>query len=666
MSDKLIDTFLAEANDLIIDIEKSLLQLQDGNSNKENVSEIFRAMHTLKGASGMFGYELVKNITHHLESIYQEIRDGKRKLDEEIVQVTFKTLDQLRVLFEGSAQMTPPPGYDELLDSIKNLVLADDYASESTHPHSSRNGVTEKTYYVFFKPSQQILKKGTNPLYLADDLLALGHGIALPIVMDLPVLEDLSTDQCYLSFEVILVTDKTVEDIQTVFLFVEGECDFEVKLLSSENALNSMTQSEHPFLTRNTQARLGFDQIAEKFKKKHAQRVTQLSKSTKAKSGNIRVSADRLDELMNLVSELVTTQARLLLFSNQNVSPELSAISENIEKITRRLRDNAFTMSLIPLESIAVRFQRLVSDLSKELNKKIDFQTEGLETMIDKSIIEKITDPILHIIRNCVDHGIEKEEVRVQKGKPATGVVKLKSYYSGSNVIIEIADDGAGLNLDKIREKALSQNLISADVTLSVKDIADLIFLPGFSTATHVTGVSGRGVGMDVVKRNITDIRGEVDVHSNLNQGSSFVIKLPLTLSILDGLLVKVGNTDFILPLNAVAKCFEVETTKLESTYNSWTTLDGIRTPFIYLRNEFGIQDDKPFYSQIINVPYNGSTVGLAVDKIVGEYQAVLKPLGKLYADQDEFSGATILGDGTVSLVLDTHKLIRKLGVKQL
>jgi two-component system chemotaxis sensor kinase CheA len=302
-----------------------------------------------------------------------------------------------------------------------------------------------------------------------------------------------------------------------------------------------------------------------------------------------------------------------------------------------------------------------VSDLSKELNKKIAFETEGLETMIDKSIIEKITDPILHIIRNCVDHGIEEEEVRLTRGKSATGVVTLKSYYSGSNVVIEISDDGAGLNLEKIKEKALAQRLISDDTVHTEKDIADLIFLPGFSTASHVTGVSGRGVGMDVVKRNITDIRGEVEVHSNSHYGSSFVIKLPLTLSILDGLLVTVGNTEFILPLNAVAKCYEVETAALESTFNNWITLDGTRIPFIYLRNEFHIATEKPCYSQVINVPYNGSTVGLAVDKIIGDYQAVLKPLGKLYTEQDEFSGATILGDGTVSLVLDTNKLIRKL-----
>jgi two-component system chemotaxis sensor kinase CheA len=663
MNDKLIDTFLAEAGELVVDIEKSLLQLEANPGDKDCVSGIFRAMHTLKGAAGMFGYGLVNKITHHLESIYQEIRDGKRVLDEEIVQLTFKTLDQLRTLLDGNAQMEPPTGYEELLQSITNHVFQPSTVAPDAGIKTA-SAVT-KTYYIQFKPGRQIFRNGTNPLYLADDLLALGQGIALPFLAEFPTLENLSPDLCYLSFEVVLATEQSEEDIQTVFLFVEGDCELQIKLLSTENVIKAFSQNDHPFLSRKTDAPLGFDLIQKSFQKKHAQRVTQIANSViKNKSGNIRVSSDRLDELMNLVSELVTTQARLSLFSNQNASPELSAISENIEKITRRLRDNAFTMSLVPLESIAVRFQRLVSDLSKELNKRIEFRTEGLETMIDKSIIEKIIDPILHILRNCIDHGIEQESVRVSNGKSPEGIVRLKSYYSGSNVIIEISDDGAGLNVDRIRVKAVSQGLVSADAVLSAKEITDLIFLPGFSTATQVTGVSGRGVGMDVVRRNITDIRGEIEVHSVLSQGSSFIIKLPLTLSILDGLLVKVGATDFILPLNAVTKCFEVETEKLESTFNSWVTLDGTRTPFMYLRNEFNITEEKPKYSQIINVPFNGATVGLAVDKIVGEYQAVLKPLGKLYIGQDEFSGATILGDGTVSLVLDTNKLIRKLNTK--
>jgi two-component system, chemotaxis family, sensor kinase CheA len=662
MSEKLNDIFLAEANELIVDIERSLLQLNGDDRNQENISSIFRAMHTLKGAGGMFGYDFVKDITHHLENIYQQIRDGQRLLDEEIVQVTFKTLDQLRTLLQGPADASPPPGYQTLLQSIINLVSNEHVTTIGPSEAQSTNGNT-KTYYISFKPALHILRNGTNPLYLVDDLLVLGHGISLPFFHDLPLLDEMSLDLCHLCFEVVLATSKSIDEINTVFLFAEDDCDVVVKVLAEENILTTINQASHPFMSRNVEAGLGFDFIKTSLEKKQKEEITHTAlKTNKNKTGNVRVSADRLDDLMNLVSELVTTQARLALFSDQNVSTELAAISENIEKITRRLRDTAFTMSLVPLESIAVRFQRLVSDLSKELNKRVELKTEGLETMIDKSIIEKLTDPILHILRNCIDHGIEKEEVRIQKNKNIVGTIQIRSYYSGSSVVIEISDDGAGLSLEKIRAKAIAQGLKSADAILTPAEVSDLIFLPGFSTATTVTGVSGRGVGMDVVRRNITDIRGEVEVSSS-EKGSNFIIKFPLTLSILDGLLVKVGQTNFILPLNAVSKCFEVETEKLESTFNQWITLDGTRTPFIFLRDEFAIKDEKPRYSQVINVLHNGSTVGVAVDAIVGEYQAVLKPLGKLYVGQDEFSGATILGDGSVSLVLDTNKLIRKRSV---
>jgi two-component system chemotaxis sensor kinase CheA len=660
MSEKLIDTFLSEANELVVDIERALLALEEHPTNKESISAIFRAMHTLKGAAGMFGFDFVRNITHHLENIYQDVRDEKRSLDSETIRITFTTVDHLRVLLDGSSANRGSHGYDELLQSIISLAAEGSTLQTGTVHQSNETG--ESTYYIEFTPKKEIFHNGTNPLYLIDDLVMLGHAITLPFFVELPNLNELLPEQCYTAFEVILATDKTLDEIQSVFLFVDGDCNLEIQKIANENLIKEFSNGQHPFKSRDLRVPLGFDVIRKAIEKKHANKISEVaSTAIRSKSGSVRVNADRLDELMNLVSELVTTQARLSLYSNSNSSGELSIITENIEKITRRLRDNAFTMSLVPLETIAVRFQRLVSDLSKELNKSIDFITEGMETKIDKSVIEKLTDPILHILRNCIDHGIEHPDRRISAGKQANGVVKLKSYYSGSNVFIEISDDGAGLNLERIRNKAVTRGLIGHDTALNDKELVNMIFLPGFSTAETVTGVSGRGVGMDVVHKNITEIRGEVEVVSNAGRGTTFTIKLPLTLSILDGLLVKIGMTDFILPLNAVAKCYEVPTEKLETSFNKWITLDEKRTPFIYLRDEFSITENKPVYSRIISVPFNGNHVGLAVDNIVGEYQAVLKPLGKLYADQHEFSGATILGNGSVALVIDTNKMIRKL-----
>jgi two-component system, chemotaxis family, sensor kinase CheA len=662
MSDTLTDTFLAEANELIIDIERCLLEVGRSGNDQENVSAIFRAMHTLKGASGMFGFELVQRLTHHLENIFQDIRDDKRLLDSEISDLTFKTVDQLRILLNGSANGLPPEGYNDLLETVKKVGCNQQVLGEKTQNYSVAASSFEKTYYIKFTPNQGIIRNGTNPLYLVEDLLALGAGITLPFFNELPDLQNLNVETCYLGFEVILATDKAEDEIQAVFLFVEGNCELHIAKVGNENLIKEFTNKNHPFIEREIRKPVGFDVVQAMLEKKHVSRVTEIAnRDVKSKGGNIRVGSEQLDELMNLVSELVTTQARLSLFSNSTSSNELSGISENIEKITRRLRDNAFTMSLVPFDSIRVRFQRLVGELSKELNKSIEFVTEGMETKIDKSIVEKLIDPILHILRNCIDHGIETPEIRKKSGKSSQGILSLKAFYSGSSVIIEISDDGAGINLEQIRSKAISRGLIANDAQLTDNELTDLIFLAGFSTAANITDVSGRGVGMDVVRRNIADIRGEVEVTTVEGKGTRFIIKLPLTLSILDGLLVRIGTTDFILPLSAVIKCHEVQTAQLEDAFNHWITLDGKRIPFFYLRNTFSITKSKPMYSQMIVVPYHGHTIGLAVDQIVGEYQAVLKPLGNFYAEQDEFSGATILGDGTVALVLDPTRMIKNL-----
>ena len=369
---------------------------------------------------------------------------------------------------------------------------------------------------------------------------------------------------------------------------------------------------------------------------------------------------------MNLVSELVTTQARLSLFAESNENPELSIVAENVQKLTRQLRDIAFSICLIPIQNILTRFHRLVRDLSTELNKEVELFIEGSETELDKSIIESLSDPIMHILRNSLDHGIEDAAVRLKAGKPAKGTILIKAYYSGANVIIKITDDGAGVDLDKVRNKAISKGLVSADVNLSKKEIIELLFLPGFSTAEKVTGVSGRGVGMDVVRRKIMDIRGEVDVDTKLGHGTSITIKLPLTLSIIDGLLVAIDGVSYIISLSVVDKCYAVLHSQVMTAYNNIIVLDGVQVPFYYMREEFDSTSQAPDMEQVIVVRYEESKVGIIIDKVIGEYQAVLKPLGKMYKEQDMISGASILGDGTIALVLDTNKIIKKFTKQEL
>ena len=367
---------------------------------------------------------------------------------------------------------------------------------------------------------------------------------------------------------------------------------------------------------------------------------------------------------MNLVSELVTTQARLTLFAENDGNTELLAIAENVQKLSRQLRDNAFGIVLIPIENMLTRFQRLVRDLSKELRKDVIFEAEGTDTELDKTIIENLTDPLMHILRNSLDHGIEQPHVRAAKGKPEQGKILLKSFYSGANVIIQVFDDGAGMDPSIIRSKALQKGLINADMVMTKKEILDLIFIPGFSTAANVTDVSGRGVGMDVVKRKIADIRGEVDVESEINVGTTLTIKLPLTLSIIDGLLVKIDETYFVIPLTVIDKIYAVEHSKLIKAFNNTIVLEGEQISFFYLRKEFDFEESNLFFEQAIVVRYEDKRIGLVVDSVVGEYQAVLKPLGKHYKRQEIISGATILGDGTIALVMDTNKAIKHFAYK--
>ena len=675
MKEDLNSIFLSEASELMADLEKGLLNLETDPANEEAINKVFRAMHTLKGSAGMFGFDAVSAITHEIETIYDSIRNKEKRLTPEILRVTFETLDHLPKLFSDPklSDALVQQRQTELLAEIHTLLLhvgSDTSKAEVAQPAT----LEPRWYYILFAPNENILRNGTNTLYLIDDLLTMGSGLALPY-FKLPALDKLDPQLNYNGFEILLQTTKPESEMRDVFMFVDTECVLEIKPVPSHVAVTEelMQQIRQ---AHKLDSPSGYDKLLAVLapepkhgtsKKTAKEKITEAVQAKAvqtqgAKAGSsIRIGTERIDELMNLVSELVTTQARLTMFSGHNQSSELSTISENVEKITRRLRDNAFTMSLIPIESLVVRFQRLVRDLSKELHKDIVFKTEGTDTEIDKSIVEKLTDPLLHILRNSLDHGIEMPAEREKNKKPSQGTLLLKAYHSGANVVIEITDDGAGLNLQKIKQKAISKGLIAADAELSEKEIVNLIFLPGFSTAEKVTGVSGRGVGMDVVSRNIADIRGDIEVTTKENHGTTFRIRLPLMLSIFDGLLVRIGETDFILPLSSVDKCYEVETKSLLETFNQWVTLEGQRTPFIYLRKNFNINHGAPSQSQVIKMNYEGYSVGLTVDKIIGEYQAVLKPLGKFYRDQDEFSGATILGDGSVALVIDPYRLVKKL-----
>ncbi|MCR4561101.1 MAG: chemotaxis protein CheA [Bacteroidales bacterium] len=672
--------FLEEASDLINQLEQALLTLEQDMQNPELVDSIFRIMHSLKGGGGMFGFDNISSYTHKLENMYDLVRQKKLKVSREMLDITFESADHITSMLNDDGSKTAEiKRNEEILNKRIDAILDGDNFSNTTAAveEVSDKDAGLKTFYIKVKPYEHIQRNGTNPFFLIDELVGLGKTKVNIFYSNIPDFENFVLDDTYIWWEVILTTDKDEDAIKDVFIFVEDDCEITIQKLCDADVF--IMEGIEPLLDCPQDFPFDLDKI-----KTLAEAITALEKAkndsaaaenaAKTNSGDehikkftkessisgIRVASEKIDILMNLVSELITTQAGLNLYAEKNKDAELTRITENLENISRQLRDTAFSITLIPIDYLVVRFRRLVRDLSREVGKEIEFEARGAETELDKTLIEGISEPLMHILRNSIDHGIETARERQAAGKPPAGKIILQAYYSGSQVVIAVTDDGAGMDPKKIKKKAIEKGLIPSDAQLSDKEVIDLIFMPGFSTSETVTNISGRGVGMDVVKRKVSDIRGTVQVSSSLGEGTTITIKLPLTLSIIDGMLVRIADVDYIIPLSVIDTIFAVEHEKIVASFQNVINIEGSQYPFYYLRDEFGLTDSAPAKEEIIMVKYEDRKIGIVVDNITGEYQAVLKPLGKLYRNQDIFSGASILGDGTVALVLDTHKVINQ------
>jgi len=685
------EAFLDEAQELLTALESSLLELERNPKDSELIDQVFRALHTIKGSGAMFGFDQIADFTHDIETVFDLVRDGEIPVTKELITLTLTARDQIQALVDAVHGNTPPDeaalaGLTEaFLAHIPQSKQVAGVGEEILEGKEQALGDRRKTYRIRFKPGSQIFFRGINPVGLLRELALMGDLSVIAQTDKVPSLAEIDPEACYLYWDLLLTTHEDYDTIRDVFIFVEDDCEIDIRIIDEEGWLDDSGQYKRlgeilvergditpDDLTRalNSKKRLGESLLEEGLVDEgkldaalaEQEKVMSLRKERRQAeyTSSIRVRSEKLDSLVNLVGELVTVQARLSRISEHREDAELQGVSEVVERLTWDLRDQILNIRMIPIGTTFSTFNRLVRDLSQELGKNVDLITRGAETELDKTVIERLNDPLVHLIRNCIDHGIEKPEERRKADKAEKGIVTLTAVHAGANVIIQVKDDGRGLDYKAIRAKAVKQGLVAADAELSDKDVAELIMMPGFSTASAVTNVSGRGVGMDVVKQAIENLRGSVEVSGKKGQGTVFTIRLPLTLAIIDGLLVRIGDESFVLPLAAVEECVEIKRAQAE-VFNgrSLANVRGELVPYINLRSQFKLGDDHPDIEQVVIVEVDGRRVGFLVDHVIGEHQTVIKNLGKFYRDIKGLSGATILGDGTVALILDIQQLYK-------
>ncbi|MDH4163388.1 MAG: chemotaxis protein CheA [Nitrospirota bacterium] len=689
------EMFKSEAYDLLAELENALLALEESPRDKDVISRVFRALHTIKGSGGACGFDDVSHFAHQVEALYDAIRNDKTAVTKEIINLTLAARDQIAALFDGYYRNIPAE--QEITDQIVSQVqrflpegLAKTAKKAAAAPPlpadvSEKSSVRQVTYRIRFRPSPTIFQTGTDPQNLIDELKTLGPCRVVAQLSEIPDLEKLNAEECHLYWDVILTTDRGIDAIKDVFIFVQdvseltiepldeagqvpGEMEYKKlgELLVERGDLNH--DDIHDVM--QDQRRLGeilverglvnIDKVEAALTEQQHVRELQRERQKTEEMTSIRVRSDKLDKLVDLVGELVTVQARLSQIAAEGTSALLLSIAEEVERLTAELRDNSMSIRMMPIGTIFNKYRRVVRDLSQSLGKSVDLFLEGTETELDKTVIEKLHDPLVHLIRNCIDHGIEMPDTRAAAGKPRQGTIRLTAEHSGAHVLIRIEDDGGGMNAEAIRRKAIEKGLIAADAALPQKDLFSLVLLPGFSTAKQVTDVSGRGVGMDVVKQAIDALRGTIDIVSVPGQGTTITLSLPLTLAIIDGFLTRIGSDYYVLPLSLVDECVELKAGDAVSA--SGRTLLNVRgelVPYIKLRKRFAIPGDAPKIEQVVIAKVEHMRVGFVVDHIVGGHQTVIKNLGKMYKKVEGISGATILGDGSVALILDVLKLVQ-------
>ncbi|MEO5341920.1 MAG: chemotaxis protein CheA [Gammaproteobacteria bacterium SHHR-1] len=712
-------TFAQEANELLQEMEDALLSLEEAPDDSELLNSVFRSMHTIKGAAGVFGYDCIVEFTHPIETEMDRVRNGERQIDSDMIAVLLESRDHCINLVEHVLHGDEEALSEELIqrgEELLNRITGGANASkgsamtpvnEDSRLEKDERGESSNDFWMIsleFGPDA--LRNGLDPMSFLRYLKTLGEiDSIVSFLHHLPAAEEMDPESCYLGFRIAFNSDADKKSIESVFEFARDDCDIRILSPSSKlehymELLNSLPETELNRLgeilvdigavTETEISRALGDQgqfvageeeetseprplgeilverkVVDKAVVEGALKKQEKTREKVAQEAKyIRVDADKLGHLINLVGELVISSAAMKLQVDIGGHNEMEEVVSGVEHLVEEIRDNALQLRMVQIGDTFSRFRRVVRDVSKNLGKEIDLVITGGDTELDKTVVEKINDPLTHLIRNSLDHGIELPEVRQAKGKPATGTVHLNAFHDSGHIVIQIKDDGAGLDTERLRAKAEAMGKIQPEQGMSKQDLLRLIFEPGLSTKQEASDLSGRGVGMDVVKRNIESLRGTVEVDSEIGEGTTITIHLPLTLAIIDGFMVGAGKENYIIPLSMVGECVEMDEGGWQLNEDRrYVNLRGEVLPYLRLRNYFSVpaageEEQTSGHESLVVVRSGRSKAGFVVDELYGELQTVIKPLGKVFERLQGISGATVLGTGEVALILDVQELI--------
>lgn len=709
-----LQTYIEESRGMLDEMEGILLRLETEPQDEEMVNAMFRAAHTIKGSAGLFGLDEIVAFTHVVENALDEVRDGELLVNGEFVELLLKCCDHIGLLItivaeDGEAISAEESAAGEVLIGALKILMGAEPTAEASMPtvheaqvDASGGGLLEGDYWhlslVF---GHDVFRNGMDPSSFIRYLSTIGDIITLTTDDSaLPGLAELDPESCYLAFEIDFKSEADKQTIEAAFEFVRDDCKLRILpppshlsafidriehaagdtdmlgqmlvdagILTSHELEEALTYQEG-MADQVAGNKLPIGEVLVKEGVVHKavvdvalEKQRQIRDHKAQETKFVRVSAEKLDELINLVGELVIAGAGASLLAQRSGDQALHESTSIMSGLVEEIRDGALKLRMVEIGDTFNRFQRVVRDVSKELGKDIGLNIYGAETELDKTVVEKISDPLMHLVRNAMDHGIESAEARVAAGKPEKGLLRLNAYHDSGSIVIEVADDGGGLKKDSILKKATERGIIAHGQTLSDSEIYNLIFEAGFSTADQVTNLSGRGVGMDVVKRNIQALRGTVDIESVEGRGTTVRIRLPLTLAIIDGFLVGVGKSSFVIPLDMVLECIELpEVDGKAADTRNYVNMRGEVLPFVRLRDQFDVKSTTGRRENIVVVQYGGQKAGFVVDELMGEFQTVIKPLGNVFQHLKGISGSTILGTGEVALILDVPALVQ-LGV---